>query len=164
MDKHNTNAFNVEDLKEEHKIVYQLDDVTKETEAKASELFEQLNSIMENLMHFQTTIENLDYDKLTSMEIKAKLTVELKSVQDSQTMVGDSMCLMQYQDINRQKIERVINVIRSLSQYLNYLFEGKVSDSHRPGSATHIEGDESDSQLLSDEELENLLSAMNDDK
>jgi len=51
------------------------------------------------------------------------------------------MDIMQYQDIHRQKIERVINVMRALSKYMNTLFEGKIDDEKRVASATHIVGD-----------------------
>lgn len=39
-----------------------------------------------------------------------------------------AMDAMQYQDIHRQKIERVINVMRALSRYMSSLFEGKIDD------------------------------------
>ena len=156
-----TGAFNVEELKEEHKIVFQLDDVTKETESKAAELFSQLTEVLDKLKNFQDIVATLDYEKMNKIEIKNKIEEELKKVHASRDIVNDSMCLMQYQDINRQKVERVINVIRSLSQYLNYLFEGKIEDKHRTESAVHITGDSSDEELLTDEELEKLLSIIN---
>jgi len=63
---------------------------------------------------------------------------------------------MQYQDIHRQKIERVINVMRSLSRYMNTLFEGKIDDEKRVSSAQHIIGD-THNDVASDEDIEALL-------
>ena len=66
------------------------------------------------------------------------------------------MDIMQYQDIHRQKIERVINVMRALSKYMNTLFEGKIDDDKRVASAQHIPGDDSD-DLASTDDIEALL-------
>ena len=66
------------------------------------------------------------------------------------------MDIMQYQDIHRQKIERVINVMRSLSKYMNTLFEGKIDDENRVSSATHIAGD-THNDLASTDDIEALL-------
>jgi len=63
--------------------------------------------------------------------------------------------IMQYQDIHRQKIERVINIMRALIKYMNKLFEGKVSDEERVKSATYIPGD--NKEVVSDEDIEELL-------
>jgi len=66
------------------------------------------------------------------------------------------MDIMQYQDIHRQKIERVINVMRALSKYMNTLFEGKIDDENRVSSAQHIAGDEHN-DLASTDDIEALL-------
>ena len=66
------------------------------------------------------------------------------------------MDIMQYQDIHRQKIERVINVMRALAKYMNTLFEGKIDDDKRVSSATHIAGD-THNELASTDDIEALL-------
>ena len=68
------------------------------------------------------------------------------------------MDVMQYQDIHRQKIERVINIMRSLSNYMNKLFEGKVDDDKRVSSAKHIHGDENE-DLADEDDIEALIAA-----
>lgn len=76
---------------------------------------------------------------------------------------GDSimtvMDIMQYQDIHRQKIERVINVMRALSSYMNQLFSGQIDDSKRVGSATHLPGDTTTEDVVSSEDIEALLAS-----
>jgi hypothetical protein len=67
------------------------------------------------------------------------------------------MDIMQYQDIHRQKIERVINVMRALSGYMSNLFEGKIDDGKRVGSAVHIHGDESTNDIVSNDDIEALI-------
>lgn len=56
--------------------------------------------------------------------------------QDEIMMIMD---MMQYQDIHRQKIERVINVMRALANIRSSLFEGSIDDEKRVGSAIHIQ-------------------------
>jgi len=76
---------------------------------------------------------------------------------NDQTMVA--MDIMQYQDIHRQKIERVINVMRALSGYMNSLFEGKIADEKRVSSAVHIQGDTSTEDVVDEEDIEALIAA-----
>ena len=69
------------------------------------------------------------------------------------------MDMMQYQDIHRQKIERVINVMRALSKYMNSLFESNIDDKSRAPSAVHLEGDKADT-LMSDDDIEALINSL----
>ena len=80
----------------------------------------------------------------------------LEMLQTSGDNIMSVMDIMQYQDIHRQKIERVINVMRALSRYMNTLFEGKVDDSKRVSSAQHIAGD-THNELASNDDIEALL-------
>jgi hypothetical protein len=66
------------------------------------------------------------------------------------------MDIMQYQDIHRQKIERVINVMRALSKYMNSLFYSDIDDKSRVSSATYIAGDEN-TNVLNEEDIEALI-------
>jgi hypothetical protein len=66
----------------------------------------------------------------------------------------EAMELMQYHDINRQKIERVMSVIRKLSVYLNGIFEDS-SGRSEVKIAKHISGDGSD--VVNADDLESLI-------
>ncbi|TKX29989.1 chemotaxis protein [Campylobacter estrildidarum] len=165
---------------QEHKVVHQLDDVTRDSEQKATEMMEKLENInnffadsegllseigkildknieifsrlnekFPNVESFKEALELNRNVKKTSDEIAEKL----QSGQDEVMLAMDSM---QYQDIHRQKIERVINVMRALSHYMNSLFEGKIDDSKRVGSAVHIEGD-STADVVSNDDIEALI-------
>jgi chemotaxis regulatin CheY-phosphate phosphatase CheZ len=70
-----------------------------------------------------------------------------------------AMDVMQYQDIHRQKIERVINVMRTLAKYMNSLFESDVADDKRVSSAVHIAGDTNTADLTDDSSLEDLINS-----
>lgn len=150
---------------DENKMVHQLDDVTKESEEKASEIFDIIEDISNNLMDKEETLGSIT-DVLTSnIELFKKLNIKFPEVntfvsqlelnesallgtnetievlQNSGDSIMNVMDIMQYQDIHRQKIERVINVMRALSKYMNTLFEGKIDDDKRAPSAQHLSGD-----------------------
>ena len=164
----------------ENKMVHQLDDVTKESEEKASEIFDIIEGISTDLMDqegvAQTTVETLeanialfttlsekfpDVEAFTTSLEQNKAALEgentlIEVLQNSGDSIMNVMDIMQYQDIHRQKIERVINVMRALSRYMNTLFEGKIDDDKRVSSAVHIAGD-THNDLASNEDIEALL-------
>ena len=165
---------------DENKMVHQLDDVTKESEEKASEIFDIIETISNDLMEkeeqlaavievlnsnvtlFETLCEKFpDVETFgTQLESNKKALDDINEVIEVMQNSGDSimnvMDIMQYQDIHRQKIERVINVMRALSKYMSTLFEGKIDDEKRVASATHIHGD-THNDVASTEDIEALL-------
>ena len=165
---------------DENKMVHQLDDVTKESEEKASEIFDIIENISNDLMEKEENLQkvtdvltsNIDLfttlsEKFPDVEaFKTQLSLNEAALEDTAQTVealqnsGDAimsvMDIMQYQDIHRQKIERVINVMRALSKYMNTLFDGKIDDDKRVSSATHIVGD-THNDLASTDDIEALL-------
>ena len=165
---------------DENKMVHQLDDVTKESEEKASEIFDIIENISNDLMEKEENANNVIEILNSNVELFSTLSEKFPDVEAFKTQLeknktalndanegletlqnsGDSimsvMDIMQYQDIHRQKIERVINVMRALSKYMNTLFEGKVDDEHRVSSAKHIVGDENN-DVASTDDIEALL-------
>jgi len=163
-----------------NKVVAQLDEVTKESEEKATQILDIMDEISSNvdkninslketlefLKHHQTLCEKL-HTKFPHIKTFEKELNEIKEtikkveeIVDRNEITSEkiftAMDIMQYQDIHRQKIERVINIMRALIKYMNKLFEGSVEDEKRVQSAKHIHGDES-SDVLSDEDIEALL-------
>ncbi len=167
---------------EEHKVVHQLDDVTRDSEVKATQIFDQLDligasaekiskmvkKIQEPLQKHQEIFDNLHShfpnveSFKTALNEQQEILNALKSIEEEATNCSDSsmqaMDIMQFQDIHRQKIERVVNVMRALSQYMNSLFEGKIDDSKRVSSATFITGDD-DKDLASADDIEALIAS-----
>ncbi|QCT94123.1 hypothetical protein FE773_02710 [Caminibacter mediatlanticus TB-2] len=164
---------------DDHKVVAQLDEVTKESELKASEvleiisnmseefelLFNLLDEMVEFLNHQKEIFEKLHNkfpdiktfkNELDLIEDKINKINEVLQKRDEISMrVMSVFEIMQYQDIHRQKIERVINIMRALIKYMNKLFEGKISDEERVGSAHYIPGD--NKEVVSDEDIEEIL-------
>jgi chemotaxis regulatin CheY-phosphate phosphatase CheZ len=68
-----------------------------------------------------------------------------------------AMDIMQFQDIHRQKIERVINIMRELLKYMNRIFEGKIDDAKRVSSARHLHGDNTKDLVEGEDDLDALI-------
>lgn len=168
---------------DDNKMVHQLDDVTKESEEKASEIFDLIEIISNDLgdgeKKIKSVIAIIDTNialfttlssKFPHVEAFGEQLVQNKTAKeslDSMTDIlqnsGDTimniMDIMQYQDIHRQKIERVINVMRALSTYMNHLFSGKIDDAKRVGSAVHLPGDTDTNDVVSSDDIEALLAS-----
>lgn len=168
---------------DDNKMVHQLDDVTKESEAKASEIFDLIEGISNDLCDGEKEVKTLTTLIQSNIELFSTLSTKFPNVEAFKTQLeknssakqrldaileifqngGDAimnvMDIMQYQDIHRQKIERVINVMRALSNYMNHLFSGKIDDSKRVGSAVHIHGDTTTQDVVSSDDIEALLAS-----
>jgi len=168
---------------DDHKVVNQLDNVTKDSEKKATEIMDKLEEINNHIMDIEADgndivavlEKNIDiFEKLSSkfpdiavfsdsLEENRKVLERTKSLIEKSQMGADDimmiMDIMQYQDIHRQKIERVINVMRALSKYMSSLFESSVDDASRVSSAVHIEGDSDTSNVVTEDEIEALLAS-----
>jgi len=146
------------------KVVNQLSQVANDSEEKVSQIFDVLSLALDNNNDIRSRVESLenyitsDLELLTSLSTKfpnieifntqKKLAEEMannlkdvSSIMSSEDLkIFEAMELMQFNDINRQKIERVMSVIRKLSSYLNNLFEDDGS-SQEVAVAKHIHGD-----------------------
>jgi histidyl-tRNA synthetase len=155
------NMISLPVIGEDEKVVDQLDQVTKDSEIKASQIFDQLELLMNHSQNTNNIAyemkELLDNSKIKNKEPFEKLIKELSKVsQDSISEIEATMDIMQYQDIHRQKIERVINIVRALNNYMNTLFSSNIKDDERVSSAQYISGD-SKEDILSDAEIEEML-------
>jgi len=163
-----------------HKVVAQLDEVTKESEEKATQILDimdeisnnvenNLNSLKEVLQFLQNHknlceklhtnfphIKTFEKELNTINDMIEKIKAAIETNEFTSEEIFRVMDIMQYQDIHRQKIERVINIMRALIKYMNKLFEGSIEDEKRVQSAKHIHGDESN-EVLSEEDIEALL-------
>ncbi|MDD2829395.1 MAG: chemotaxis protein [Sulfuricurvum sp.] len=168
---------------DDNKMVHQLDDVTKESEQKASEIFDLIEGISNDLGDGEKSIKKTKAiidsnialfttlhakfphveafgEQLTqNKEAKEHLDAIMQILQDGGDTIMNIMDIMQYQDIHRQKIERVINVMRALSTYMNHLFSGKIDDAKRVSSAVHIHGDTTTENVVSSDDIEALLAS-----
>ncbi|KHG34550.1 MAG: chemotaxis protein [Epsilonproteobacteria bacterium] len=169
---------------DDHKMVHQLDDVTKDSEIKATQVFDKLETvnnfmmsaeenakeviklIESNIALFETLVTK--FPKIEQFQnalddnktMKVRVEDMLMNAQMAEDEIMMTMDIMQYQDIHRQKIERVINVMRALSKYMSALFEGAKDDTKRVSSAVHIHGDETTEDVVSNEDIEALIASL----
>lgn len=127
---------------DDNHLVSQLGEVTHESEAKATEIFDKLDFVLSKLDELKKSPDNL-----------TQLTGEIRDT------IFETMSIMQYQDIHRQKIERVINTMRSISQLMSDTLNTVSPNAFTP-SAKHITGDKDTKDLVDDSELEALIAQM----
>jgi chemotaxis regulatin CheY-phosphate phosphatase CheZ len=168
---------------DDNKMVHQLDDVTKESEEKATEIFDLIEGISNDLGKGEKQVKTVKTVIQSNIELFETLSAKFPHVEAFKTQLGKNqditetmddlleilqnggdtimnvMDIMQYQDIHRQKIERVINVMRALSTYMNHLFSGKIDDSKRVASAVHLPGDTGTDDVVNSDDIEALLAS-----
>lgn len=161
------------------KVVSQLNEVANDSEEKAGQIFDVLNFILDDNAVIQKSNKNMvsfldkEIELLNALSNKFPniniFDERLKEAQSMKEITSDianrisaedmrlfeAMELMQFHDINRQKIERVMSVIRKLTVYLNNLFE-EDDDYEEIAVAKHIHGD-SNSDLVGAEDLDALI-------
>ena len=160
------------------KVVTQLNQVANDSEEKVGQIFDVLslgldnnnecrNKIteVESFLTSQTNLLNSLHSKFPNIQVFEQHLGEIQNVNDSLSglknamneedmKIFEAMELMQFNDINRQKIERVMAVIRKLSLYLNNLFEDE-GDTKEIVVAKHIHGD--DNNDLIGDDLDKLI-------
>ena len=161
------------------KVVSQLNEVANDSEEKAGQIFDVLSFILDDNAVIQKSnksivtfidkeIELLNAlsNKFPNINIFDERLKEAQAMKDVTSDIAnrisaedmrlfEAMELMQFHDINRQKIERVMSVIRKLTVYLNNLFE-EDDDYEEIAVAKHIHGD-SNSDLVGAEDLDALI-------
>ena len=169
-------------VEREHKVVNQLNEVAEDSEEKASQIFDVLSFILDENNEIQKNTKNMGefiekqtvllealskkFPNVAAFSENLELAQNLSSassestskIEEENNQIFVAMDLMQYHDINRQKIERVMSVIRKLSTYLNGIFE---DDGNKPEVqiAKHISGDASDT--VSNDDLDSLIAEFN---
>jgi len=166
-------------VENEHKVVNQLNQVAEDSEEKASQIFDVLSFILdendgiskstsssisfidsqiellEKLAQKFPGIELFSENLLKAQEAKTDISKIENTLNAENGKLFEAMELMQFHDINRQKIERVMAVIRKLANYLNGIFEDD-SDKPEVQIAKHIDGDSN--EAVTAEDLNDLIS------
>ena len=166
---------------QEHKVIDKLDEINKESEEKVNRLFEKLEAIsaevdeIEGLIedikpfvkkhkefmdffveHFPKTSIKNNYEYFKNiMNILDEIENKVNSVRDN---TFEAMEILQFQDITRQKIERVISVIQALRDYLNNWFASSYDNVPRARVA-HTIVDEKEKEKV-DKEVEEIIKQM----
>ena len=143
---------NLNEIVEEHcndnsqtDMAGQLSSVTVDSEKKATEIMTMLDQVLSEVDASETCIKENDSKKA------------LLILDDVRNIVFEIMSTMQYQDIHRQKIERVMNTMIDISQMMATTLSG-VSATKAP-EAKHI--DSNDGEAVNEDELAELIASMN---
>ncbi len=165
----------------EHRVIDKLDEINKESEEKVNKLFEYLETITDELdkteklikeikpymekhkefmdffvEHFPKTVVKNNYEYFKNI---IDITKDIEnSVSVIRNNVFDAMDTLQFQDITRQKIERVISVIKALHDYLNMWFDSSYDDKPRARVA-HTIVDEKEKDKI-DQDVEDIIKQM----
>ena len=149
-------ADNIEEIVQEHEVVSeeepqqtdmaaQLSSITVDSEKKATEIMTMLDRVLIELDASERCIKDNTQDKA------------LVIVDDVRNIIFEIMSTMQYQDIHRQKIERVMNTMIDISQMMAKTLDGVVDIKKAP-AAKHIDSD--DGEAVDDDELAKLVAQM----
>jgi len=130
---------------EDHRVVDKLDEITKESEEKVNQLFELLENAVSRIDAMDAELKKVkpyldEHKKFMDLFVSAfpkasvkknyeyfsnvlKIFDEIQNTHEElKNYIFDSMDLLQFQDITRQKIEKVISIIQALHEYLNNWF------------------------------------------
>jgi hypothetical protein len=167
------------------KVVNQLSQVANDSEEKVSQIFDVLSITLDNNNEIRGHIKSMELFVASQVSLLQSLNTKFPNINvfneylgntndvtdtlntlkilmnDEDTQIFQAMELMQFNDINRQKIERVMSVIRKLSLYLNNLFEDDGS-SKNVAVAKHIHGD--DTNDLIGDDLDKLIAEFSNNK
>lgn len=161
------------------KVVSQLNEVANDSEEKAGQIFDVLSYILDDnaitqknnkktveFLNKQVELLNALSHKFPNIKLFEERLKETKEIEEltkdlsnrisaEDMKLFEAMELMQFHDINRQKIERVMSVIRKLTTYLNNLFE-EDENYEEIAVAKHIHGD-SNAELVGADDLDALI-------
>ena len=166
---------------QEHRVIDRLDEINKESEEKVNKLFERLETISAEVDEIENLIETIkpyvnkhkefmdffvEHFPKTSVknnyEYFKNIINIINSIEEKINIVRDNtfeaMDILQFQDITRQKIERVIAVIKALHDYLNSWFASSFEDRPRARVA-HTIVDEDDKEKI-DQEVDEIIKQM----
>ncbi len=166
----------------EHRVIDKLDEINKESEEKVNKLFEYLEAVTEELdktekltnnikpylekhkdfmeyfsEHFPKVVIKDNYEYFKNI---VSITSEIEnSISAIRSNIFNAMDTLQFQDITRQKIERVIGVIKALQEYLNSWFDSSSYDDKPRARTAHTIVDEKDKNKV-DESVEDIIKQM----
>jgi len=115
-------------------VISELDTVTSVTERESNKVMDQLDQISQLVTHQQRLITDMMRHEGAQAPGVQKAVHEVMSAgKEIQDKVFEAMDLMQFQDITRQKLERIVHHLRQIHDYIvDLLGTGTKSDAERP--------------------------------
>ena len=115
-------------------VISELDTVTAVTERESNKIMDQLDQISRLVSRQQELITGImGHDGAQAPGVQKAIHEVMSASKEIQDKVFEAMDLMQFQDITRQKLERIVNHLRQIHDYIvELLGTGLKSDSERP--------------------------------
>lgn len=115
-------------------VISELDTVTAVTERESNKVMDQLDQISQLVSKQQQLItEMMRHEGAQTPGAQAAIHEVMSAGKEIQDKVFEAMDLMQFQDITRQKLERIVHHLRQIHDYIvDLLGTGLKSDFERP--------------------------------
>ena len=115
-------------------VISELDTVTAVTERESNKVMDQLDQIGQLVNRQQLLItEIMAHEGAQAPDIQNVIHQVMSAGKEIQDKVFEAMDLMQFQDITRQKLERILHHLRQIHDYIvDLLGTGLKSDTQRP--------------------------------
>ena len=115
-------------------VISELDTVTAVTERESNKIMDQLDQISSLVSRQQQLITDMmGFEGAQSPGVQKAVHEVMIASKEIQDKVFEAMDLMQFQDITRQKLERIVHHLRQIHDYIvDLLGTGLKSDTERP--------------------------------
>jgi len=115
-------------------VISELDTVTSVTERESNKVMDQLDQISRLVSRQQQLITDMmSHEGAESPGAQKAFHEVLSAGKEIQDKVFEAMDLMQFQDITRQKLERIVHHLRQIHDYIvDLLGTGLKSEAERP--------------------------------
>ena len=115
-------------------VISELDTVTSVTERESNKVLDQLDHISRLVSRQQQLITDMmRHEGAQSPGVQAAIHQVMSAGKEIQDKVFEAMDLMQFQDITRQKLERIVHHLRQIHDYIvDLLGTGLKSEAERP--------------------------------
>jgi len=115
-------------------VISELDTVTSVTERESNKVMDQLDQISRLVSRQQQLITDMmRHEGAQSLGVQGAIQEVATASKEIQDKVFEVMDLMQFQDITRQKLERIVHHLRQIHDYIAELLgTGLKSDTERP--------------------------------
>ncbi len=119
-------------------VISELDAVTAVTERETNKILDQLDTISQLVGRQQTLItEVMKVEGAQAPEVQKAIHEIMTSAKEIQNKVFEAMDLMQFQDITRQKLERIVYHLRQIHDYIVELLGTGLKSDRERASISH---------------------------
>jgi hypothetical protein len=115
-------------------VISELDTVTSVTERESNKVMDQLDQISRLVSRQQQLVTDMmRHEGAQTAGVQKAIYEVMTASKEIQDKVFEAMDLMQFQDITRQKLERIVHHLRQIHDYIvDLLGTGLKSDTERP--------------------------------